>query len=235
MRPCATGVVRSVHPVAGREIGANDPGAGTDVDDVGRRGCDGDRADRAGRFAVEERLPVVAVVARAPQAAVIETDVEERRTAGRRRERARAAGTERTDRAPAEGGAEVGSLGAGARGTQRRKAKSHKECAHGRSMQQIHFGRERGKSMNAQHTFALILVCTASFAFKQAGAQARELPLDRLTPGDVGALVDSSIAKGSGYRDSLPAASGWRSVGKTPQHCRRPRSRVNTGQSVACA
>src|SRR5258705_7176199 len=233
MRPCATGVVRSVHPVAGREIGANDPGAGTDVDDVGRRGCDGDRADRAGRFAVEERLPVVAVVARAPRSAVIETDVEERRTAGSRSHGAPAAGPERTDRAPAEGRAEVGSLGAGARGTQRRKAKSYKECAHGRSMQQIHFGRERGKSMNAQHTIALILVCSATFAFKQAGAQARELPLDRLTPGDVGALVDSSIAKASVYRDSLLAVRGRRTVRNTLGLYDEMSIAFNTGQIVA--
>src|SRR6267378_8689243 len=110
MRPGVTGVVRSVHAVAGREIWANDPGPGADVDDVGRRGCDGDRADRAGRFVVEERLPVVAVVARAPQAAVIEADVKNGGLAGRRSHGAPAAGPERTDRAPAESGAQVGSL-----------------------------------------------------------------------------------------------------------------------------
>jgi len=86
------------------------PAAGSDVENVGRRGRDGDRADRAGRFVVEERLPVVAVVARAPQAAVIEADVKNGGLARSRSHGAPAAGPEGTDRAPAEGGAQVGSL-----------------------------------------------------------------------------------------------------------------------------
>src|SRR6266550_1353101 len=121
MRPGVTAVVRSVHAVAAREIGADNAGAGTDVDDVGRRGRDGDCADRAGRFVVEERLPVVAVVARAPQAAVIEADVEERRTTGRRRERTRAAGAERADRAPAKRCTQIWSLRRGSRREEREK------------------------------------------------------------------------------------------------------------------
>ena len=99
--PRVAGVVRPVHAHARREIRPDDAGAGTDVDDVGCRGRDGDRADRAGRFVIEERLPVVAVVARPPDAAVIEADVEDRRTARRPGERAGAAGPEGADRAPA--------------------------------------------------------------------------------------------------------------------------------------
>jgi len=87
--------------------------------------------------------------------------------------------------------------------------------------------------MNAQHTIALILVCTASFAFKQAGAQARELPLDRLTPGDVGALVDSSIAKAGVYRDSLLAVRGRRTVRNTLRLYDEMSIAFNTGQIVA--
>ena len=66
MRPRAAGVVGAVHPVAGGEIGPDDPRPGADVDDggVGRRDRDG--PDRAGRLAIEQRLPVRAVVARAP-------------------------------------------------------------------------------------------------------------------------------------------------------------------------
>ena len=125
MRPGAAGVVGPVHAVAGREIGTDDAGAGTDVDDAGRRGRDGDRADRAGRFVVEERLPVVAVVARAPQASVIEADVEDRRTAGRRRERTRAAGAERADRAPPKRRTEVWSLRRGSRREEREKTENN--------------------------------------------------------------------------------------------------------------
>src|SRR6266508_6762748 len=118
MRPGVTGIVGPVHAVAGREIGADDAGAGTDVDDVGCRGRDGDRADRAGRFVVEERLPVVAVVGRTPDAAVVESDVKSGGLAGSRSHGAPAAGPEGTDRAPTEGGAEVGSLWSRARGEQ---------------------------------------------------------------------------------------------------------------------
>ncbi len=81
MRPRLAGVGRLVDAVAGREVGPDDAAAGADVDDVriGRR--DGDRADRSGRLAIEERLPVRAVVGRAPDAAVVEADVEDVRLA----------------------------------------------------------------------------------------------------------------------------------------------------------
>ncbi len=110
VRPRAAGVVGPVHAVAGREVGPDDPGTGTDVDHVGRRGRDGDGADGTGRFAVEQRHPVVAVVGRAPDAAVVEADVEDGRAAGRAGQRAGAAGPVGADRAPAECRGEVGSL-----------------------------------------------------------------------------------------------------------------------------
>ena len=103
MRPRLAGVGRLVHAVARREIGANDARARADVDDVriGRR--DGDRADRSGRLLVEQRLPVRAVVGRAPHAAVVEADVDDVRLARHAGHRARAAGARRSDLAPVHG------------------------------------------------------------------------------------------------------------------------------------
>src|SRR5215471_14720926 len=75
MRPGRAGIGRLVEAVAGREVRPNDSSTRPDVNDVRIRRRDGDRADRAGRLTVEERLPGRAVVRRAPHAAVIETDV----------------------------------------------------------------------------------------------------------------------------------------------------------------
>ncbi len=69
--------------------------------------------------------------------------------------------------------------------------------------------------MNAQRTIALILIWGAVFALKQAGAQVRELQLDRLTPADVRSLVDSSITTATVYRDSILAVRGRRTVQNT--------------------
>ena len=72
-----------------------------DVDDVGVRGRDGDRADRARGLVVEDRAPDAAVVGRLPHAAVADADVEDvglRRDAG---DGAGAAGPVGADRAPA--------------------------------------------------------------------------------------------------------------------------------------
>ena len=101
MLPRASGVGGLVDPVADRQIGTDDARAGADVDDVGVRRRDGDRADRAGRLVVEQRHPVGAVVGRSPDAAVVEAGVEHVRLAGDAGQRAGASGASRADVAPA--------------------------------------------------------------------------------------------------------------------------------------
>src|SRR5712691_1622533 len=86
--------------------------------------------------------------------------------------------------------------------------------------------------MNAQRTMLLVLLCGVVFAVDRAGAQVRELPLDRLTPGDVRAL-DSSIAKASVYRDSLLAVRGRRTVRNTLRLYDEMSIAFNAGQIVA--
>ena len=76
VRPRLAGVGGLVDAVAGREVGALQPFAAADVDDVRVRRRDRDRADRAGRLVVEDRRPGAAVVGRLPHAAVDGADVE---------------------------------------------------------------------------------------------------------------------------------------------------------------
>jgi len=87
--------------------------------------------------------------------------------------------------------------------------------------------------MNAQRIIGSVLLCSAIIAVDPAGAQVRELPLDRLTPGDVRALVDSSIAKASVYRDSLLAVRGQRTVRNTLRLYDEMSIAFNAGQIVA--
>src|SRR6266487_462700 len=87
--------------------------------------------------------------------------------------------------------------------------------------------------MNAQRTILSVLLCGATFAVDRAAAQVRELPLDRLTPGDVRTLVDSSIAQASVYRDSLLAMRGRRTVRNTLRLYDEMSIAFNTGQIVA--
>src|SRR6266487_792561 len=87
--------------------------------------------------------------------------------------------------------------------------------------------------MNAQRTILSVLLCGATFAVDRAAAQVRELPLDRLTPGDVRTLVDSSIAQASVYRDSLLAVRGRRTVRNTLRLYDEMSIAFNTGQIVA--
>ena len=81
MRPGLAAVGGLVDAVADGEVGADDAGAGADVDDVGIGRRHGDRADRAGACLVEDRFPIGTVVGRAPDAAVVEADVEHVRLA----------------------------------------------------------------------------------------------------------------------------------------------------------
>ena len=100
MGPGFAGVGGFVDAVADGEIGADDAGAGADVDDVGVGGRYGDGADGAGGFAVEEGDPGGTVVGGAPDAAVIEADIEDVGLAGDAGEGAGAAGARWADGAP---------------------------------------------------------------------------------------------------------------------------------------
>src|SRR6266852_648688 len=77
-----------------------------------------------------------------------------------------------------------------------------------------------------------ILVCATMVAAPALPAQQSELPLDRLTPGDVRALVDSSIANASVYRDSLLAVRGRRTVRNTLRLYDEMSIAFNAGQIV---
>jgi len=101
MLPRAAGVGGLVHPVADGEVGPDDAGARSDVDDVGVRRGDGDGADRAGRLVVEQGHPIGAVVGGSPDAAVVETGIEGVGLGGDAGQRTGTSGTSRTDVAPA--------------------------------------------------------------------------------------------------------------------------------------
>src|SRR4051794_10841779 len=70
VRPRLSGIGGFVDAVSGGEIGPLQSFAAPDVDDVGVRRRDRDRADRSGRLLVEDRFPGEPVVVRLPDAAV---------------------------------------------------------------------------------------------------------------------------------------------------------------------
>jgi hypothetical protein len=74
--PVRAGVGGLVDAVSRGEIGALEPFAAADVQDVGVGGSDGDRADGAGRLVVEDRAPHPAEVGALPHAAIVDADVE---------------------------------------------------------------------------------------------------------------------------------------------------------------
>ena len=118
VRPGFAGVGGFVHAVADREVRPDDARAAADVDDVrvGRR--DRDSADGAGGLVIEQGRPGGAVIRGAPDAAVIETDVEHVGLAGHARQSTRASGAGRADLPPVHFGIKVGRnrLGNGRRG-----------------------------------------------------------------------------------------------------------------------
>src|SRR3989442_15037848 len=111
MRPRFPRVGRLVDAVAGCEIGANDPGATSHVEDVGVTGRYGDRPNRPGGLLVEQRHPRRAVVGRAPYPAVVESDVEDVGLTRDTGQAAGAPGARGTDLAPTHLGVERGGLG----------------------------------------------------------------------------------------------------------------------------
>ena len=74
--------------------------AATDVHDIGIRRCDGNRADRTRRLAVEDRIPGAAEVVGLPHAAVHRADVENIGLTGYAGKSACAAATERPNVTP---------------------------------------------------------------------------------------------------------------------------------------
>ncbi len=112
-----------VHPVALRDVGAHVRLAGADVDDARIRGRHGDRADRADRLAVEDRLPGAPRVARLPHAAVHAAEVEVLRLARNAGHRQNPPSAERADQSPVQvlkqGGIDGGAHG---RGDEQRQA-----------------------------------------------------------------------------------------------------------------
>ena len=113
VRPRLSGVGRLVDPVAHRKVGPDDPRSGADINDVWIRRRHGDRANGARRLRVEQRHPRRAVVGRAPDSAVVESDVKDARLARHAGQRARAAGSRRADLSPRHSSGKVPGLGSG--------------------------------------------------------------------------------------------------------------------------
>jgi hypothetical protein len=116
MTPRLSGIGGFVHAVADREIGANDPGAGPDIDHIGIGGRHRNGADGAGGRVVKNRTPIRTVVRGAPHAAIVEADVKHVRLGGHTRQRARAPGAHGTDLSPVHGRKQIGRLGDTRRG-----------------------------------------------------------------------------------------------------------------------
>src|SRR4029079_18836983 len=124
VRPGLSGVRGLVDAVANREVRPDDAGAGPDVYDVRIGWRDGDRPDRTGWLAVEERNPGRPVVCRAPDAAVVETDVEHVRLTRHTRKRASTTGARRADLAPMQVGQRI--LRRGDAGQRKREEQSQR-------------------------------------------------------------------------------------------------------------
>ena len=107
MAPRLPGVARLVDAVADREVRPLQPLAASDVDRVGVRGRQRDRADRACRLVVEDGPPCASVVVGLPDAAVVHTDIEDVRLAGDACRADRPPSAVRTDHAPLQSGIEL--------------------------------------------------------------------------------------------------------------------------------
>src|SRR5215831_3511677 len=102
VRPRFAAIERFVNAVADGKVGALQSLAAAYVNNVGIGRSQRDRADRAGRLIVEERLPGAAVVVRLPHAAIIHADVEDVRLCRNARRAHRSAAAEWSDITPAE-------------------------------------------------------------------------------------------------------------------------------------
>src|SRR6266545_655574 len=106
--PGLPAVQRLVDAVAHGEIRPLEALAASDIENLGIRGGDGERANRARLLPVKERRPDAAVIGRLPDASVVDADVEDIRPARHTRRPDRAPAPERPDAAPAHLGEESG-------------------------------------------------------------------------------------------------------------------------------
>ena len=168
VRPRPAGVGRLVHAVADREVGPNDAGSRTDVDDVrvGRRDSDG--PNRSGRLVVEDWLPRRPVVGGAPDAAVVEADIEHVRLTWDPRERPRPAGASRTDLPPVHPERPIARLLAEDDIAGRRKEQGHT--------------RSRHENSTHWHHHEMEAVCADSKPFGERNLVFRWLIVDMRTP-----------------------------------------------------
>ena len=141
MGPGLAGVGGFIHAIAHGKIGPDDAGAAADVDDVGVGRRDRDGADGAGGLVIEERNPGGPVIGGAPDAAVIEADIEDIRLAGHARKRARAAGPGRPDGPPVHLGIKFGIDGL-SRGNLRQRGQTETESE---TMERHSWNRQNGQ------------------------------------------------------------------------------------------
>ena len=102
MRPGFARVGRFVDAVADREIGAMQSFAAPDVNDVRIRNRNRQRADRAGRLIIENRLPGAPVIGRLENAAIDLREIENVRLRRHAANRAHPSAAVRPDVAPME-------------------------------------------------------------------------------------------------------------------------------------
>lgn len=77
MGPGLAGVSGFVNAIADGEIRPMQPFAAADVNDIGIRRRDGNRADGAGGFVIKDRLPGAPIIVRLPDAAVADANIED--------------------------------------------------------------------------------------------------------------------------------------------------------------
>jgi hypothetical protein len=100
--PGPAGVGRAIQAPALRDVRTHVGLSGADVDHAGIRSGDGERADRAHRHVVEDRLPGAAGVEALPDATVHRAEVVMVGLAGHTRDREHAPAAERPDEPPAQ-------------------------------------------------------------------------------------------------------------------------------------
>src|SRR5258705_5772938 len=132
MPPRAAAVRGLVDSIPHGEVGPLQSLAAADVQGAWIGGGGGDRADRSGRFRVEDRRPHASVVGRLPDAAVVHPDVEHVRLARYSYGGNGTAAAEGTDEPPAQAGEQGGvvPLRCGAGGDQDGKRDNPCEAFH---------------------------------------------------------------------------------------------------------
>src|SRR6185312_5371534 len=102
MGPRLAGISGFVDAVPDREVRAVQPLAAADINNVGIRRRNGNRANGAGGLMVKDGLPCAAVIIRLPDASIADAYIEDVRLAGHAADGPRASATIRPDAAPLE-------------------------------------------------------------------------------------------------------------------------------------